>query len=134
MKKNRLWLIIGIIIFVLGLYQNNIYENESVKVKAVITDIKVEDDTDDASFRYIYYGDYTVNGKTYTHKKLKTEYGSYSTPNRFTGETISLRVYPDHPGRQVSEGGVFGVVGLVLIVWNAVALRKAKKQEKQPET
>lgn len=130
MNKNTLWLIIGIIVFVLGAYQNSIYENESAKVKAVITDIKTRDDSEDTSYQHTYYGEYTINGKTYKNQKLKTEYGGYS-PDKSKGDTITIRVYPDHPEWQVPEGGLFGVVGLVLIVWNAVALRKNKKQKQE---
>ena len=126
-----LWLIIGIILFVLGGYQNNFYKNESVQVKAVIKDIKTDEDYEDNSYEHRYYGDYTINGKTYKNKKLKTEYGGSSSPDKARGETITIRVYPENPGRQVSDGGIFITVGVIMIIWNIVALRKAKKQNQE---
>lgn len=42
--KNIIFLVIGIILFTLGGYQNTIYEEKSLIVKATVTDIKTKEE------------------------------------------------------------------------------------------
>ncbi len=122
MSKNTVFLIIGIIVFLLGMYQNFQYEENSLIVEATVTRTEIKEDTDDGSERQILYGEYTVNGKKYTDKKLGTRHSDFLK----RGDTVEIRVYPEHPEFKVAEGGVFGVVGFVLIVYNSVKLHKAQ--------
>lgn len=87
MKKNIIFLIVGIILFSLGGYQNIQYEEKSLTVKATITNIKTKDDTDDGptSYKHTYYGKYTVDGKKYSNKQLTTRYTSSHIPEYSRG-------------------------------------------------
>ncbi len=132
MKKNIVWLFVGLILFALGGYQNTQYEDNSLLVSATITDIKTKDDTDDGpiSYKHTYYGEYTVDGKHYSNKKLTTKYTSTSLPDLSRGDTIEIRVNPNNPDKQVAEGGLFIVGGFVLIIYNSIVLIKSKKKNK----
>lgn len=131
MKKHTIWLAVGAIVFCVGLGINFIYENKSVAVEAVITGVDTTD-TSDGDYRDAYYGTYTVDGETVTDKKLCTLYRSpgedYAHP---VGDTYELRVNPDRPNRKAPEGGVFGVVGLVLVVYHGVMIRRHKRMVKK---
>ena len=109
MKKNIVWLVVGIILFSLGGYQNIQYEEKSLLVNATITDIKTVDDTDDGpiSYKHTYYGEYTIDGKCYSNKKLTTKYTSSHLPDDKIGSTIGIHVNPENPNKQVAEGGLF---------------------------
>lgn len=126
-------LILGIILFLLGSYQNDVYENGSLQVQATVTDIRTTDETDDGpvSYKHVYYGEYTANGKTYTDKKLHTAYTGSSKPKYSRGDTIEITVNPENPGKKVAEGGIFLIVGFILILWNAVCLFKNRKEHKE---
>jgi hypothetical protein len=128
-KTNLICLIIGIILASLGFYQFWQYENNSITVEAIITEIDSREINDDTTDRYEfkYYGNYTVNGKEYKNVQLKKEYSSEMMPDYHTGDKLEIVVNADNPGRKMSEGGFFGTVGLVMIVWNGVILSKAKK-------
>ena len=128
--KNIIFLVIGIILFTLGGYQNTIYEEKSLIVKATVTDIKTKEDYD-SGYSHTYYGSYTVDGKTYKNKKLTTYYTNSSFPeDLFVGDTYKIRVYPDNPEKEVAEGGIFITVGVILIVYNSVVLYKRRKRNK----
>ena len=136
MKIHIILLIIGIVLFFLGGYQNVQYEEHSLLVNATITEIKTIDDTDDGpiTYKHTYYGMYTVDGKEYTDKKLATRYTSSFIPDQKKGDTVEIRVYPDNPEKQVAEGGLFSVLGTGLIVYAGIVLfkkRKARKMEAQ---
>ena len=133
MKKNKIWLIIGIIIFILGSYQNTQYEEHSLIVDATITRVKTVDDTDDGpiSYEHTYYGDYTVDGKEYTNKKLAKKYNSSHIPDLHEGDTIEIRVNPDKPSKMVPEGGWFIMVGFGITIYNIIMIVRAKKRIKK---
>lgn len=134
MNKNRIWLIVGIIIAVLGFIQYSNYQDNSTTVTATISDIQTGLQTDDGDYLQTYYGDYTFNGETYTHVKLESRYEDSQFPRLHTGDTMEIVVSNDNPGHKMSEGGLFGTIGFVMIVWNVVALRKAKKAAAQGQT
>ena len=131
MKKHIILLIVGIILFSLGIYQNIQYEEKSLLVSATITDIKTEDDTDDGpiSYKHIYYGEYTIDGKYYSNKKLATKYTNSHLPDHKIGNTIEIHVNSKNPNKQVAEGGLFIMGGFVLIIYNSIFLIKLKKKE-----
>ena len=133
MKKNTIWLIIGIIIFIMGAYQNTQYEEHSLNVEATITRVKTVDDTDDGpiSYKHTYYGDYTVDGKEYTNKKLDTKYNSSHIPDLHEGDTIEIKVYPDNPSKKVAEGGIFIMLGFGIMIYNIIVIVQAKKRRKK---
>lgn len=132
MKKSVIILIVGLVVFFLGVYQNYQYEEQSLKVKATITDIETEDD-DDGGYKHTYYGKYEVDGKTYKNKKLQTRYDNSYMPDKSVGDTIKITVDPENPNRKVAEGGIFGVVGLIMTVCGIVMVVKDKKaKEKTP--
>ena len=135
MKKSVVFLFIGIVLTCLGFYQFWQYENNSVTVEATVSDIETkEGDSDSASaFRHIYYGDYTVDGKEYKNKKLATRYSNEYMPDMHIGDKIEIVVDASNPGRRMTEGGIFGMVGLVMVVWNAVAISKIKTADKENE-
>ena len=130
--KNIIWLIIGLILFGLGGYQNTQYEEHSLLVTATITDIKTVDDTGDGptSYKHTYYGEYTVDGTLYTNKKLTTTYTNSSWPDLHTGDTVEIRVKADNPSKKEPEGGFVITVGVLITVYNAYVLIKRKKAKK----
>ncbi len=130
MKKHIIILVVGLTLFFLGVCQNFKYEEQSLKVKATITDIKTKDDPD-GDYIHTYYGKYEVDGKTYKNKKLYTEYGGSYEPNKSVGDTIKITVDPDNPNKKAAEGGVFGTVGLIMTVCGIVMLVKDKKAKEQ---
>lgn len=130
MKKNVIWLLVGILLFTLGLIQNNKYENGSIKVDAEITRIKTRDDSD-GDYIHTYYGSYEVDGVVYEDQKLDTYYSSEYIPPKAKGDTIRITVDPKHPKWKVPEGGLFGTAGLVIVVFNIVKLVKAKKAKEE---
>ncbi len=130
MKRNLIFLIIGLILFALGGYQNIQYEEHSLLVDATVTDIKSKDDPD-GGYTHVYYGSYTVDGTEYTDQKLTTKYTNTMMPeDLFVGDTVELRVYPEKPGKKVAEGGIFITVGVVMTVYNAIVLHKHRKRAK----
>ena len=131
MKKNIVWLLIGLILLALGGYQNTQYEENSLLVSATITDIKTVEDTDDGpiSYKHTYYGEYTVDGKHYSNKKLETKYTSSHLPDLSRGNTIEIHVNPDNPDKQVAEGGLFIMGGFALIIYNSIAIALRKKNK-----
>ncbi len=133
MKTHIIFLVIGIVLVSLGFVQFWQYENNSITVEATITDIKTHEVNDDSTdrYRYTYYGDYTVDGKEYKNVKLKTEYSSEMYPDNHVGDKMELVVNAENPGRKMTEGGIFGTVGLVMVVWNAIAIAKVKKANKE---
>lgn len=127
MKRNIIFLCIGIILFALGGYQNIQYEEHSLLVDATVTDIKTEEDLD-SGYKHVYYGSYIVDGKEYKDIELITRYTNSMMPeNLFVGDTVEIRVYPDNPAKKVAEGGIFLTVGAVLIVYNSVVIHKKRK-------
>ena len=130
MNKNVIWLLVGILLFTLGLFQNIKYEEGSIKVDAEITRIKTRDDPD-GDYIHTYYGSYEVDGVVYEDQKLDTYYGGDYIPPKSKGDTIRITVDPEKPERKVAEGGIFGTVGLVIVVYNIVKLVKAKKAKEQ---
>ena len=130
MKRNLIFLIVGVVLFTVGLCLNLRYEETSIVVQATVTDIDTKE-TSDGEYRHVYYGEYTVDGKIYENKKLTTQYSDSETPDELlVGDVIALRVSPDNPNRKMWEGGFLGAVGLVLTVWNAVVLYRRCKQAK----
>ncbi len=126
MKKHLIILIVGVVLLVLGLCLNLLYEGKGVVVEAVVTDIDTKE-TSDGEYRHDCYGEYEVDGKTYT-KKLTTLYSSTAYPDSLSvGDVIALRVSPDYPGKKMLEGGFFGAAGLVLAVYGGVMVRKCRK-------
>lgn len=130
MKKHIILLIIGIILFSLGGYQNIQYEEHSLVVNATITNIETVNDTDDGpiSYKHTYYGNYTANGKEYKNKKLTTKYTSSSLPDFYNDGTVEIRVYPDNPEIKVAEGGLFIMGGFALMIYGGVVLYMNRKQ------
>lgn len=131
MKKFIIWLVVGIILFGLGGYQNIKYENLFVDVDATVTNINTVDDSDDGptGYKHIYYGEYTLDGKKYTDVELTTKYTSSISPDHPEGSTISIRVNPDDPSGDASDGGLLIVAGFIVIGWSIVILVKAKKNK-----
>lgn len=136
--KNLIFLIVGIIMFSLGAYQNTQYEENSLIVMATITHVETTDETDDGpiSYKHTYYGEYTVDGKLYTDKKLGSSYTSSSFPPNVRGDLIEIRINPENPDKKVAEGGLFATAGFVLIIYNGIKVlgsRKTKKEETTAE-
>ncbi len=139
MKKffqgTNLILIIGILIFLVGCIFPYRYEKaieEGYEVEATVTDIveraqtAAEAGPDDTS--YTLYGDYTIDGKEYTHVKLGKNYSD----SHYIGEKLKVVVNPDNPGKPMFEGGILCTVGFLIaigaIIAKVSAKRKAKKQ------
>ncbi len=125
-KKSTIILVIGIIIFSLGAYQNIRYEDakdSGYSVEATVTRVKVHEHDDGDT--YTLWGEYEKDGKTYSNVKLGlfTEY-------RKVGEIVKLVVNPDAPTKKMAEGGLFGVIGLVITVAALIRKHKEKKAEK----
>lgn len=123
MDPQKRWLIIGIVILCLGLALNMIYEESGIPVTATITRISTR--SSDEGYRHTYYGSYTVGGKEYTDKKLSSSYSSDMSSDRQQGDTMQIVV--SESGRMLPQGGVLGVLGLILVVWNAYKLIRRKK-------
>ncbi len=131
MKRNIIFLCIGLILFILGGYQNIQYEEHSLLVDATVTDIETEEDID-SGYEHVYYGSYTVEGKEYTDIKLTTRYTNSMMPEElFVGDTVEIRVYPDDPGKMVAEGGLFITAGVIMTVYNSVKIHKIRKRAKE---
>jgi len=130
--KKAILLIIGVILLAIGGFQNTRYEDQSITVTAVITRVDTDDRTDDGpiSYKHTYYGEYTVDGKTYTDVELAAKYTSDSTPDPSVGGTMDIQVSPEDPGETLSDGGIFIVAGMVLVVWGIVSIVKARKKAK----
>ncbi len=135
MKVKIICLIIGIVLTVLGFIQFWNYENSSITVEATVTEIRdrVQSMDDVCDYRYVYYGEYTVDGEKYEKVKLKTEQTNDPEPKHKIGDKLEIVVDSKNPGHKMAEGGVFGTVGIVMIVWNMIALCNVKKKEKTAE-
>ena len=131
MNKNIVWLLVGLVLFALGMHQNIQYEDNSLRVYATITDINTEDHSDDgpASYLHTYYGEYTVDGKRYANMKLDSKFSSSWEPQYSRGDTIEIQVTPNKPEKQMANGDLFGVAGFALIVYNLSVLIKSRKKE-----
>lgn len=131
MRKAMTFLMVGVVIFIIGLCLNIRYEDYSLVVEATVTEIKTRQ-TSDGDYRHVYYGEYTVDGKTYEDQKLTANYSNteYDT-SMSVGDTYEMRVNPHKPARKVMEGGLFGVVGLLLAVYGGVQVRRYRKAEKE---
>lgn len=116
--KKLILLIIGIVILVVGCRKNIQYEDHSIVVNAIVTEIDTDQDLDDYDYTHYYYGDYTIDGKEYTHQLLDTKYSDSSWSGSYVGDTIEIRVKPDKPGRRSTDGGLFIVGGVLLIVYS----------------
>ena len=127
-------LILGILLLVIGFSVNASYEDAKAggyEVTATITRIEHRVDTgiDGApdSDEYTLYGTYTVGDQIVTEKKLGKVYiNSYSV-----GDTYKLVVDPENPEDTLSEGGFIIMLGLAIIVFSIIAMRKNKKQTQQ---
>lgn len=128
MSTSKWILIVGIVILVIGMALNLRYEDAAERgyeVEAEVVEVvhkeRYDPDTGTED-RYIVYADYTVDGKEYTHKKV----GTYAQP-KHEGDIIEVVVNPENPKVMLPEGGVFGVVGFLMILYGAFAVRKEKK-------
>ena len=128
MKKTTIVLIIGIIFFLAGTYQNAQYETakeNGYEVDAIVTRVDIDrsnDVTEDD--KYVVYGDYEVDGEEYKNKRLDK-----TTKKYVKGDTYKVVVNPDSPGKKMAEGAFFSLVGFVMIVGAIISKRKAKKKE-----
>ena len=122
-------LIIGVIIFVLGGYQNNLYEQAKAngyEVEAEIVEVIVEREVDEIlDYTYAVYADYTVDGKKYTHIRI----GEYTSP-KYVGKKITVVVNPENPDKMMAEGGIFLTFGFVAAIGAAISkiIVKNKKE------
>ena len=132
MRKTVIFLVIGIILTSVGFYMFMQYEENAITVDAVVTDIDIEDNDSDSgsAYKHIYYGEYMVDGKKYTDKKLDTRYSNSMFPEQIVGSTIKVTVNGNNPGKIAKDGGFFSTVGVVMVVVCAVKLRKYKKLQK----
>jgi hypothetical protein len=71
---------------------------------------------------YTVYGDYEFEGKEYTHVRI----GKYSEPH-YKGEMIEAVVNPRNLSKTITEGGVFNVIGFVVIIY-AVVLKYGERK------
>lgn len=122
-------LILGIVLFLLGSYQGGLYDDaksSGYEIEAKIVDVVVKEEHDSDMIyyydTYTVYADYTIDGKDYTHVKV----GKYTEP-KYIGDTITVVVNPEDPGRKMTEGGIFATVGFIMIVGAVVS--KAKKKQ-----
>jgi hypothetical protein len=53
-------------------------------------------------------------------------------PDPHVGDTVEMKVSPDHPGRKMTEGGIFGVAGLLLALYGGISLCRNKKRKNNP--
>lgn len=131
MRKAMLFLVVGVVIFIIGLCLNIRYEDHSLVVEATVTHIKTKDSTD-GDYRHVYYGEYTVDGKTYKDQKLTADYsGTEYDTSMSVGDTYEMRVNPNKPARKMMEGGFFGVVGLLMAVYGGIQVHRYRKAEKE---
>lgn len=137
-KSSTICLLLGIILFLIGMIQPSRYEKaieDGYRVDAVVTKVKereaIEFDGGYTVKEYVVYGDYIVNGKTYTNVKI----GTYGAPYH-EGEIIPTVVNPDNPGKTMFEGGILATIGfvfmLVAIIWK-IRDRKRMKAAQQAE-
>lgn len=126
--KKLILLLLGIVILVVGCHKNIQYEDHSIVVNATVTEIDTDQDLDTYRYTHHYYGDYTVDGTEYTHKLLDTKYTDSSRSGSYVGDTIEIRVNPDKPNRRSTDGGLFIVGGVVLIVFGIVAIKEQRKE------
>lgn len=121
MKKiltDNIFLILGILIFLVGCIQPYAYERakeSGYEVEATIVDVKVRDESDaDGGFvstSYTVYADYQVDGKEYKHVRIGKY---YDTDEYYVGKTVKVVVDPDDPGDTMFEGGILCTVGFVI--------------------
>ena len=135
MKVKIICLVIGIVLTVLGFIQFWNYENRSITVEATITEIRdrVQTMDDVYDYRYVYYGEYTVDGEKHEMVRLKSEHSNDPAPKHKVGDKLEIVVDKKDPGHKMAEGGVFGTVGIVMIAWNMIALCNDKKKKKAAE-
>ena len=136
--KGTTWaLLLGIAVFLVGCIQPSRYEQakeNGYEVDAVVT--RVEEGTDPGmdgvpdSIVYTYYGDYEVDGKQYTNKKLQK---GYDHQTYCVGDTIRIVVDPNNPGVTMFEGGVICTIGFVIAVGAIIFKISDRKKAKQSE-
>ena len=119
--KKLLLLLLGIVLLFIGCSKNTEYEDRSVIVNATITEIDSDQDLDTYRYKHRFYGDYTIDGKEYTHKLLDTKYTDSSYSGSYVGATMEIRVKRDKPNRRSTDGGLFIVGGIVLIVCGIIS-------------
>ena len=124
--KKLILLLLGIVLLFIGCNKNTEYEDRSVIVNAIVTEIDTDQDLDTHRYEHRYYGDYTVDGKEYTHKLLDTKYTDSSFSGSYVGDTMEIRVKRDKPNRRSTDGGLFIVGGVVLIVFGIVAIKEQR--------
>lgn len=127
-SKSKWILIVGIVILVIGMALNLRYEDAAERgyeVEAEVVEVvhkeRYDPDTGTED-RYIVYADYTVDGKEYTHKKV----GTYAQP-KHEGDIIEVVVNPENPKVMLPEGGLFGVVGMLMTIYGIICVRREKK-------
>ncbi len=103
---------IGTIFIIVGATENKNYYENSLICEALITDLKTESFAGEwTSYHHRYYGEYTVNKKTYSKIEiLKTETDT-SKPDYSIGQTIKIRVIKDNPERLAKKGTISYIMG-----------------------
>lgn len=127
-------LLLGIVVFLLGCIRPCKYEQAMESgciVEATIVQVKKSETEGEGGFvidTYKLYADYTFNGETYKHVKLKN-YGSEG----YVGQKVNIVVNPD-TGKPMGEGGFLATIGF-LIMAAAVVMKISEKKakSKQPQ-
>ena len=135
MKSSTIWLLVGIALFLVGCIGPMMYENakeNGYQVEATVTRVEERDRTNDDgpdTTVYTYYGEYELDGKTYTNVKLGK---SYDTKQYVEGSTMQVVVNPNNPGSTMFEGGVICTVGFVIMVV-AIVMKFSERKKKTQE-
>ncbi|MBE6928585.1 MAG: hypothetical protein E7467_08935 [Ruminococcaceae bacterium] len=130
MKSSTLLLLVGILLFTIDFFINMDYEDARAKgyeIEATITRIDVRE-SNDAGMDDIYvaYGEYEVDGRTYTNKRL-----GHCGEDDYVGGKMTVVVDPDDPGDTEFEGGVLAVVGFIMMIVALIWKYKDRKAAKQ---
>ncbi len=126
-------LILGILLLIAGFIPFYKYEQAKAsgyEVEATVVEVNIAGTSEiggETIEQYTVYADYTVNGVTYQHVKLKN-YGA----KHYVGETVKIVVDPKNPEKLLSEGGIISVVGFLLAgsaIFTKVKKSAAKKRQ-----
>lgn len=110
-KKPLVWLAIGALLLIVGGYMYNNSGNaagDPVAVTAQVT--RVEEKTVSGNTVYCAYGDYTVDGKSYTDVPLAEGAGPYEA-----GQSLDVEVTPEKGKTSFFDGGLFVVLGVLIV-------------------
>ena len=129
MKSSTKILLVGIVMMAISLTVNMFYEDakaQGYEIDARITRILCHESTDPGmDDTYVAYGEYEVDGKVYSNKRL-----GYCPDDAVVGETMKIVVNPNDPEDRLPEGGVLAVFGLPIVCYALYLKHKERKAAK----